>query len=63
MAFAQERSIDSRRLLTRWERRYVLRFEGEIQAAREVEALSRAQADLLLEALKPLHRLLLNQRA
>ena len=40
----------------------MLRFEGEIQAAREEETLRRAQAGLLLEALKPLHRLLLNQR-
>ncbi len=63
MASTHERHKEQLRLLTRWERRYVMRFEGEIQAARETEALSRSKADLLLEALKSLHRLLINQRA
>ena len=62
MASEHERHKDQQRLLAHWERRYVLRFEGEVQAAREAETLSRSQADLLLAALKPLYRLLLNQR-
>ena len=53
-----ERRRDLLWLLRRWERRYVMRFEGEIQAALETEALSRSQARALLDGLKTLRRLL-----
>ena len=63
MTSEHERHKDQQRLLTRWEHRYVMRFEGEIQAARETEELSHSQAEALMDALKPLRCILSNQRA